>query len=40
VVRQDRDGTACLHEALEIYRLGMPAAGQVTARLAEIGAPS
>ncbi len=34
------DGAARLHEALEIYRrLGMPAAGQVTARLAEIGAP-
>ena len=33
------DGTACLHQALEIYRrLGMPAAGQVTRRLAEIGA--
>jgi tetratricopeptide (TPR) repeat protein len=33
------DGEACLHEALEIYRrLGMQAAGQVTARLAEIGA--
>jgi tetratricopeptide (TPR) repeat protein len=35
------DGAACLLEALDIYRrLGMPAAGQVTARLAEIGAPS
>ena len=33
------DGAACLREALEIYdRLGMPAAEQVTARLAEIGA--
>ncbi|HEX7162915.1 MAG TPA: tetratricopeptide repeat protein, partial [Trebonia sp.] len=34
------DGAACLREALEIYRrLGMPAADQVTARLAEIGTP-
>ena len=34
-------GAACLRQALEIFRrLGMPAAGQVTARLAEIGACS
>jgi tetratricopeptide (TPR) repeat protein len=33
-------GVACLRQAREIYqRLGMPAAGQITARLAEIGAP-
>jgi DNA-binding SARP family transcriptional activator len=33
------DGAACLHQALQIYRrLGMPAAGQVTKRLAAIGA--
>jgi hypothetical protein len=32
-------GVASLRKALEIYRrLGMPAADQVTARLAEIGA--
>jgi tetratricopeptide (TPR) repeat protein len=32
------DGAAYLHQALEIYqRLGMPAARQVTARIAEIG---
>jgi DNA-binding SARP family transcriptional activator len=31
-------GATCLHQALKIYRrLGMPAAEQVTARLAEIG---
>jgi hypothetical protein len=40
-LRQDKpeDGTARLREALEIYRrLGMPAADQVIARLAGIGA--
>ena len=35
------DGAACLRQALEIYRrLGMPAAGQVTKRLAGIGPPA
>jgi tetratricopeptide (TPR) repeat protein len=37
--RKLRDGAAYLRQALEIYqRLGVPAAEQVTARLAEIGA--
>ena len=38
--RNLRDGAAYLQRAREIYqRLGMPAAGQITARLAEIGPP-
>ncbi len=38
--RELRDGLAYLHQAREIYqRLGMPAAGQITARLADLGTP-
>jgi DNA-binding SARP family transcriptional activator/uncharacterized protein HemY len=38
--RELRDGVAYLRQAREIYqRLGMPAAGQITARLAGIGPP-
>jgi DNA-binding SARP family transcriptional activator len=38
--RENGDGVAYLQRAREIYqRLGMPAAGQITARLAEIGPP-
>ena len=38
--RELREGAAYLQRAREIYqRLGMPAAGQITAPLAEIGPP-